>query len=86
MFDQDISYSEAKFEVASIVELALWKAKIEEEEFDLQQQINGGDGQTVNKKAMVGQPAARKKCRVKCGADVVLPRVLTFLPTTDSNC
>ena len=77
VFDLEISYSEAKFEIASIVELALWKAKIGEES-EPQQQIDDDDRQISNKNAKIDQSAARKKCRIKCGADVVLPTELHF--------
>ena len=49
VFDLEISNSEAKFEIASIVELALWKAKIGEES-EPQQQINDDDRQTSKRR------------------------------------
>ena len=49
-----------KKEVTTILELALWKAKMAE--------FEGLD------------PGIREGCRVRCGAGVIIPGVLSFLP------
>ena len=55
----------------TLLELALWKAKLGEKE------DRSGEGQT--KKAKVDCGSTRKERRVTCGADVVIKNVLPFL-------
>lgn len=51
-------------EASSLLELALWKARI------------GDDGR---RRAGAGTRGRREACRAACGADVVVPRVLPYL-------
>ena len=55
----------------SLLELALWKAKLGEKEG------NSVEGRT--KKAKVDATSARKERRITCGADIVIKNVLPFL-------
>ncbi len=61
-------------EAMTLLELALWKAKL----------LNEGDEKKckvdeVRKKARIDTEAARKEHRVTCGASVVIKNVLPFL-------
>ena len=55
----------------TLLELALWKAKLGEKEDDCE------EGKT--KKSKVDAESARKERRVTCGADMVIKNVLPFL-------
>ena len=55
----------------SLLELALWKAKLDEKE------DNFGEGRT--KRAKVDTESTRKERRITCGADIVIKNVLPFL-------
>jgi len=57
-------------EAVTLLELALWKAKLGEED-------NCAEGRT--KKAKVDAESARKERRITCGADIVVKNVLPFL-------
>jgi len=57
-------------EAITLLELALWKAKLGEED-------NCAEGRT--KKAKVDAESARKERRITCGADIVVKNVLPFL-------
>ena len=58
-------------EGVTVLELAVWKAKLgEKEEY-------AGEGRT--KKAKVDAESARKERRITCGADMVIKNVLPFL-------
>jgi len=59
---------------AELLELALWKTK-------LQENVALGEGGNNNN--------TRAECRVNCGASVVIPNVISLLPSfrlTDKNC
>eukprot|EP00984_Skeletonema_dohrnii_P017522 scaffold7994_cov83-Skeletonema_dohrnii-CCMP3373.AAC.3 len=58
-------------EGVTLLELALWKAKLGEKE------DNCEEGRT--KKAKVDVESARRERRVICGADIVIKNVLPFL-------
>eukprot|EP00957_Ditylum_brightwellii_P132358 10092887-Ditylum_brightwellii.AAC.1 len=51
---------------AELLELALWKTK-------LQENVALGEGGNSNN--------TREECRVNCGANVVIPNVISFLPS-----
>ena len=55
----------------TLLELALWKAKLDEKE------ESSVEGRT--KKAKVDADSARKEGRITCGADVVIKNVIPFL-------
>ena len=55
----------------TLLELALWKAKLGEK--------GGNCEEGKTKKAKVDSESARKERRVTCGADVVIKNVLPFL-------
>ena len=57
----------------TLLELALWKAKLDEKE----DTPNCEEGRT--KKAKVDADSARLQRRVTCGADIVIKNVLPFL-------
>ena len=54
----------------TLLELALWKAKLGEKE---------GNAEGKSKKAKVDAESARKERRIMCGADMVIKNVLPFL-------
>jgi len=58
-------------EAVTLLELALWKAKLDEKD------ENGAEGRT--KKVKVDAESVRKEKRVTCGADTVIRNVLPFL-------
>ena len=58
-------------EGTTLLELALWKAKLDEKE------DNSGEGKT--KKAKADTESARNDRRITCGADTVIKNVLPFL-------
>ena len=74
VYDRLAAYESIK-EGTSVLEMALWRAKIDE-------------GQ--NKKARVeGDVSYRDQCRVNCGADIVIKNVLPYLlplPQMDDSC
>ena len=60
-------------EVASMLELAVWKAKIHESKTgDERQEVN-------NKKLKMDESEFRLLCRISCGADYVIENVLPYL-------
>ena len=59
-------------EGTTLLELALWKAKLDEKE------DNFAEGRKT-KKAKVDAESARKGKRITCGADMVIKNVLSFL-------
>ena len=58
----------------TLLELALWKAKLDEKEDEEDSSV-----ERQRKKAKVDSEVARKERRVKCGADMVIKNVLPFL-------
>eukprot|EP00984_Skeletonema_dohrnii_P022525 scaffold11653_cov77-Skeletonema_dohrnii-CCMP3373.AAC.1 len=58
-------------EAATLLELALWKAKLGEKE------ENYAEGRA--KKAKVDDESGRRERRITCGADMVIKNVLPFL-------
>ena len=61
-------------EAMALLELALWKAKIEENVVD-----NCYNLGAITKRAKIDIDAARKEHRVTCGASIVIKNVLPFL-------
>jgi len=59
-------------EAVTLLELALWKAKLGEKE------ENAAEGRT-KKKAKLDGESVRKEKRITCGADMVIKNVLPFL-------
>jgi hypothetical protein len=59
-------------DATTILELALWKNRINE---------NNSQHTTIGrrKKLKTGDASIRRQCRVTCGADVIIGRVLPFL-------
>jgi len=74
LYDRLTTYESIK-EGTSVLELALWKDKIDMDR---------------NKKARVdGEVSHKEQCRVNCGADIVIRNVLPFLlplPQMDDSC
>jgi hypothetical protein len=77
-------------EAMTLLELALWKAKLPNETDGWR--IVGGLGwpskkkcniNEVTKKATIDTEAARKEHRVTCGANIIIPHVLSFLNDDD---
>mmetsp|Transcript_15782 Transcript_15782/g.28369 ORF Transcript_15782/g.28369 Transcript_15782/m.28369 type:complete len:419 (+) Transcript_15782:1-1257(+) len=72
-----LEYYEAEYcklkEATSILELALWKAKINESK-----SIEGRRRRHA-KKIRIDDSASRQRCRIGCGADHVIENVLMFL-------
>jgi hypothetical protein len=62
-------------EVTTILELALWKMKIIDH--SLKENVT-----RLQKKINTDESSIRQQCRVACGADVVIGRVLLFLINT----
>ena len=58
-------------EGVTLLELALWKVKLDEKEEDATERRA--------KKAKVDTESARKERRITCGADMVIKNVLPFL-------
>ena len=59
-------------EAMTLLELALWKAKLLNESYE--ENVN-----VVTKNFMIDDEAARKEHRVTCGASIVIKNVLPFL-------
>ena len=64
VYDRLAAYESIK-EATSVLELALWKAKVDE---------------VHDKRARIdGEVSYREQCRVSCGADIIIPNVLSYL-------
>jgi hypothetical protein len=61
-------------EAMTLLELALWKAKLLNETDEMKCNVDG-----VTKKARIDAEAARREHRVTCGASIVIKNVLPFL-------
>jgi hypothetical protein len=61
-------------EAMTLLELALWKAKLLNETEEKKCNVD-----EVRKKAKIDTEAARKENRVTCGASIVIKNVLPFL-------
>ena len=78
LFDKLALYESLK-EAAPVLELALWKAKINE---IVSTPNNGETGlvQQSNKRARVeNEISYKEQCRISCGADIVVRNVLRYL-------
>jgi hypothetical protein len=64
-------------EAATLLELALWKAKLLEENYESE----GGaiDDEKAAKKAKIDTESARKERRITSGADIIIKNVLPYL-------
>ena len=67
----EAGYQQLK-EAATTLELALWKTKLDE--FG-----KGGDTIMSNKKRKIDDSDIRNRCRISCGADIVIQHVLSYL-------
>ncbi len=61
----------------TLLELALWKAKLEEFEEALSEEDNEVD--TINTAAKISMQTARQEKRIRSGSNVVIKNVLPFL-------
>ncbi len=61
-------------EMTSLLELALWKAKMNDSRLDHGETTGGG-----NKKMKIDQSDFRLHCRINCGANHVVENVLPYL-------
>ena len=81
--DEDSSYDAIHFKLITyehaypqlressfLLELALWKSKIDESNTQNAGQNNGLDGDSA---------VVRGQCRISCGADIIIPNVLPYL-------
>ena len=64
-------------ESTSIIELALWKAKINEE--NLTQQSSSQGEKPRKKKVKMDKSGFRQRCRIMCGTSIIVENVLPFL-------
>jgi len=73
-----LDYYESEYrklkEMMSLLELALWKAKIDASNADQGATMGGG-----NKKMKMDQSDSRLQCRISCGADHVVENVWPYL-------
>jgi hypothetical protein len=60
--------------MASLLELGLWKAKMDDSNFDQGKTTGRG-----NKKSKIDPSEFRLKCRISCGADHVIENVLPYI-------
>jgi hypothetical protein len=61
-------------EISTILELALWKSRLNEIIFD-------EEATHCKKKVKTDKSSIRRQCRITCGADIVIGHVLLFLVT-----
>ena len=54
-----------------MLELALWKTTLDE--------LGKGENTMSNKKRKIDESDFRSWCRISCGADIVMPHVLSYL-------
>jgi hypothetical protein len=66
-------------EALTLLELALWKAKLLDENVEMNNKEDCPKGKKAAKKAKIDIEAARQKRRVMSGADIVIKNVLPFL-------
>ena len=72
-------YSQQLKEATTLIGLALWKAKVDESNL---MRINvDGNCQKMgrDKKRVKVESLTREECRVKCGAEEVVPSILSYL-------
>jgi hypothetical protein len=76
-----LEYYESEYlrlkEMTSLLELALWKIEIDNDN-DQGETMGGG-----NKKMKIDQPEFRKLCRISCGADHVIENAWPYLLPSD---
>jgi hypothetical protein len=77
-----LEYYESEYrklkEMTSLLELALWKKKIDNSSLG-----HGGKMDTSNKKMKMDPSEFRLQCRINCGADQVIENVLPYLLPPD---
>jgi hypothetical protein len=77
-----LEYYESEYqklkEITSLLELALWKARIDDASVDCSKVMGSG-----NKKMKMDSSDFRLQCRVSCGADHVLENVFPYLLPPD---
>ncbi|KAL7542975.1 hypothetical protein ACHAXR_012277 [Thalassiosira sp. AJA248-18] len=74
LLDYETKYGELK-EATSMLELVLWKKKINESNRNRRRRTRGNR----NKKIKVDDSGLRQQCRISCGAETVIENVLPFL-------
>ena len=79
---EKLEYYESEYqklkEMTSLLELALWKAKMDDSRLDHGETTGGG-----NKKMKIDQSDFRLHCRINCGANHVVENVLPYLLPLD---
>ena len=65
-------------EITTILELALWKISLNRNNY--QKKLT-----RCQKKVKIEESDIRRKCRIICGADVVIEHVLSYLITADED-
>jgi hypothetical protein len=79
---EKIAHFEGEFtqlkEATTILELALWKARMTVNE-NIHQEVMCG----FQEKVRIDKSEVRRQCRIKCGADVVIRHVLPYLISTE---
>ena len=65
----EVEYQQLK-EASSMLELALWKMKLDE--------LGKGENTMSNKKRKIDGSDFRSRCRISCGADIVIQHVLSY--------
>ena len=70
-----LSHNESEYqrlkEATSMLELALWKTTLDE--------LGKGENTMSNKKRKIDGSEIRSRCRISCGADIVIQHVLPYL-------
>jgi hypothetical protein len=81
---EKIAHFEGEFtqlkEATTILELALWKARMTVNE-NIHQEVMCG----FQEKVRIDKSEVRRQCRIKCGADVVIRHVLHYLISTEDS-
>lgn len=70
-----LAFYEQLKETTSLLELTLWKVRIAETATDTRHP----NGESRDKKAKIDDFFRKEQCRINCGAEIVLPNVLSFL-------
>ena len=72
-------YSQQLKEATTLIELALWKVKLDESNL-LRINVDGNcQKMGRDKKRVKVESLTREECRVKCGAEEVVPSILSYL-------
>eukprot|EP00980_Cylindrotheca_fusiformis_P012945 scaffold3236_cov66-Cylindrotheca_fusiformis.AAC.11 len=75
-----------RMEISSLLELALWKKRLDEEStFRKEETDRKGESYSLKELDLHGSEAIdRQACRINCGAFVIIPNVLAFLDNPTS--